>query len=793
MPALNGLPDLAAPLASTSGRVFRAYGVTGGAVAVPDRLGLERRPDGSPVLLLTVLRGPTGTAGRLEMGVTVDADLTGIGRDLLAVGESLRLTAVDPEDGVLEATSPLGASTTHLGADLLQLARFEVPLSGEGAALMASVLQGGSSGVGVPSVAMRLSVRAVAPRLPLAATVDPHHVMQRLVARFGPEALVDAADLAAALDALWTDPATTVDGDADAVDVRVRGEALALRMRDRLTVPAPTAALRHRLRPLADVPSGPERVDLAVPTAVPVHLPLALDGDAARRAVAGVDRTRLIRNVDLPVPPAGQVRPVVAANLPEPIAGLRVLAADVEAPATPLRPQPAEASGVLAPPERTAELVLTVAPDEPLAGRARLRAVLDTADGPAELHGPWQEVPVGDAAAGGSRILLGPSAFPLPLTVVRASPALVALAVVEVRTARDRTLVRLDDSVPAIAVARSPADEPLRLSLLPRAEGRPLDLPLPERPRVDLDPATLPGFGVQHARFVGGVGEVVVEILPDGADERFAQSVRVGPDRATVDVTWVATSPFQPGLRWRVSEPGAARSWSEPVLPSEGLEIVLDTPPVDDGHDAEGVEVDGVELWPDGAEAGAWAYLPPGPLLDHNPDGSAAIGLIEAGSVAFLQLTARIDVGEGERDQLLNGLRALRPAAASLHPAPIAVQGVHLEVAAGDTWSAVATSTSSGLPPWVCAIATTVTEQQLESVRAALGGTRGRLRLRAQLTVKAAPVVLHSSERSDDLSVTTGDTRVEMRTRTSAAVNRPGRPERAVERMADIADLLYPT
>src|SRR6185369_12335032 len=99
---LDGLPDLAAPLPSTSGRVFRAFGTAGLAVAVPDRLVLQRRVDGSPVLLLTVLHGPAGTGGRFELGVTLDADLDGVGRDLLGLAEPLRVATADPEDGVLE-------------------------------------------------------------------------------------------------------------------------------------------------------------------------------------------------------------------------------------------------------------------------------------------------------------------------------------------------------------------------------------------------------------------------------------------------------------------------------------------------------------------------------------------------------------------------------------------------------------------------------------------------------------------------------------------------------------------
>ena len=314
---LDGLPDLAAPLPSTSGRVFRAFGTAGLAVAVPDRLVLQRRVDGSPVLLLTVLRGPAGTGGRFELGVTLDADLDGVGRDLLGLAEPLRVATADPEDGVLEVSGPFGTVAAYLGPELLLGARVDTALTAEGALLTATAIE--DRGLGVDAV-MRLAVRAVAPRLPLVAVIDPRQVAELLAQRFGPGAAVDAADLTAALDSLWTDPATTVEGDRAAVDARVRAETLALRLRDRLTVPEPVAASRHLLRPVADVPTGPERVDLAAPTAVLVHLRATLDGIATRQALADAHPSRLVRRVELPTLPPGHVRLTLAANLPEPVA-----------------------------------------------------------------------------------------------------------------------------------------------------------------------------------------------------------------------------------------------------------------------------------------------------------------------------------------------------------------------------------------------------------------------------------------------------------------------------------------
>ncbi|MGH3912032.1 MAG: hypothetical protein ACRDTC_01270, partial [Pseudonocardiaceae bacterium] len=79
---LQGLPDLAVPLdpAGVPGTVFAGFERGDRAVVLPNRIGLERQLDGSPALLVTLLRrGDRDTGGRLEVGFAVEADLAGVG------------------------------------------------------------------------------------------------------------------------------------------------------------------------------------------------------------------------------------------------------------------------------------------------------------------------------------------------------------------------------------------------------------------------------------------------------------------------------------------------------------------------------------------------------------------------------------------------------------------------------------------------------------------------------------------------------------------------------------------
>lgn len=725
MTILRGLPDLGAPLASLPGTVFRAYEDSGLAVALPDRLDLERAADGTPVLLVTLVRSEQEPYGRIEAGFAIGTRLGEIGeaaaRQSEKEGEPLRVAAADLWGGVLEVTARLGPVTEEaltppleLAPDLLTRARVSVVLDPHAAVVASRLVEDATLPV---TATLRLTLRAVAPRLPLATTIDPHETAARLAARFGAEATLTVEDLADGLDALLAGtlaPSATAPGVA-AVGDEARGQALALRLKEILARPVVSAQGRYRLRHPDEVLPGQERVDLAVATAVLVDRVLTLDPFAAARA-HGMDRH--VRRVTTPPLPAGHVAVEFAANLPEPVAGLLALLADLRIPpAPPLRPQPVTAGAALDGPGRTATAGIVLAPGEEPSGEARLRALLDLPGGPVELAGPWR--PAADR-----HLLFGPADFPLPLTVVRAPAELTRLATAEVVTADGRVAARLDGLTPMTAVPLRAEDRPARVVIRPIGPGRVIELPLDGRDRLDLELVTLPGYGAQRALLTCRTPPVQVEWRPEGADDP-PRTVRLDRDRPEAEIRWIATSPFQPGLVWRTASQGG--DWSAPVAPADGLVIVVDA--------AKPIVVNGVEMRPDDAEPGVWTYLPPGPFLDLGPDGRPAIGLIEAGTTAFLQVTSRLDLDEAARAALLGELRRRAPGRPErVRPSAVTVRRVALEARRPDgAWAPVAEGTGSGLPPWTTALAATLDPEQAAAVRAALSGTRGRLRLVGEL------------------------------------------------------------
>ncbi|MBB5084424.1 hypothetical protein [Nonomuraea endophytica] len=681
MSVLQGLPDLGAP----TGSGFAAFGRDGLIVSVPDRLELTRR-DGVPELMVSLERSLAfPPSGLLELAFNAFSSTPGVPADL--------------RESVLELSVVLGpiSPPAVLAADQLLGARLAIALMPEAAQVIARLIEDATLPI---DAAVRLAVRAVAPRAAFETVVDPRDLATRLAARLGTGARVTRPELVLALaDLLGAGP--------DAA------EELALRAGALVAEPAPGATLDLVLRVPAEVAPGSVRLDLAEPAAVIAHRVLSFDPFAAAREVAGGSLDRHVRLITLPGLPTGQVPVHVSANLPEPVTDLPALLADVRLPAAPpKRPHPVSGSLALDGAGRTGTLTLTLAAGELPSGEARLRALMSTGE---EVEGPWRPFDR-------RQIVLDRDGFPLPLRVVLASDALLALATVDVVRQSGRTAGRLAPGTPTLAVPDLPGDPVARLVIRPLGRGRVLELPVDDQQRLDLDPAVLPGFGGHRARLVALRPPVTVEWAPEAETE--VRRVPLSVARPEAEIGWTADSPFRPGMRWRVA-PGP---WSEPV---DGPVITVDQ--------AAPVVVDGVELVPDRRDPSVWVYVPPGPFLDREPS------LLVAGDTAFLQLTSRIDLPEAAKAALLG---ALAGRAGQVRALPVEVPRVALQVKESDTWQDVATGGSSGSPPWRTALSAVLNPSQAEAVKAALSGTAGRARLVAEL-IEADIVRVQSRDLAD--------------------------------------------
>ena len=531
----------------------------------------------------------------------------------------------------------------------------------------------------------------MAPRLPLAATYNPQAVAEQLAARLGEGSVVTMAALESALDALLAAPESVVEGDSQAIDPELRARTAALRLKERFAARAVSDPGKLQLLSVQNVPSGRERIDFAAPAVVVVEQVISINPLSMARSMQRGAIDDVVKRLEIPPVPTGRQRLALSANLPEPIAGLQALVADFRAPEfPPFRPLAISASVSLDPPERRAEAELRLAPGEQLAGEVRLRAVVATNGEVVEIVGLWRAIQQ-------ANVLLGPADFGAPLMVLRVSPALAALAVVEV-VANGSVVARLDTATLMTAIPLTHQD--LRIFARPLAEGRDIAIEIEGKRRLDLDLSTLPGFGAHRARLMTTDAKpFIVEWRADGDTGQEPLSVRMGADRTVAEIGWLAASPFRPGVIWRTVQEGTPGPWSAPVLPQDELVIkIVGRTPMDDR--AEPLVIDGVKIAAKNGDVRTWSYVPPRPSLERGPGGKPILTVIEAGSTAFLQCTTRLALHEDARAALLARLREIEPKAETLEAVPLSVERIALEVKTGSTWVAVAESKGSGMLPW---------------------------------------------------------------------------------------------
>ena len=571
------LPDLGSPVGGVPGAAYRAADREGLVVAVPDRLTLETDRQGAPQLLLALVRQPGGgfVGGRLELGLAVQADPSGIAQALVGAKVRSAVALANVRHAVITVSAALGplgstplAPPQVLAGESLGVVRAVLTLDAAGATLAARLIEDATLPV---NAAVQVLFVAAAPRIPIVLTYDPRRIVQWLAARFGEEARLTAADLGRALDEALGTSDLRVDGDFRSLDPVLRATTLGLRFSGRVARRPLSNPAALQLVPSGSVAHGRERLDLAARGAVTTELALAMDPLGVARGMRGGDLRSLVRRVDVEPLSTGRARVTLTANLPEPIAGLQALVADFRVPeAPPFRPVGETVSVSLGEPHRSGQAELRLFPGERLSGQARLRALVDSGGTGAEFEGAWRE-------AEGDHVLLGIQDFPVPLLVVRALRSLLDHAVVDISGA---ATVRLDRHTPAAAVPLVNDAVPPQIVVRPLEGGRDIRIEPGDARRLDLDTVMLPGFGLHQARLTTSDAKpFMFEWRPEADEAASPSALRMGADRLEAEVSWVAVSPFRPGFVWRTVREGVAGPWSAPVLPADDLVVRIEGSP----------------------------------------------------------------------------------------------------------------------------------------------------------------------------------------------------------------------
>ncbi len=534
--ATDHLPDWGQPTDAGGVLGYLAQGAAR-VLVLPDALVLATGPDGRPEFRLSAVRPVMPTASQ-----------PGYGR--LELRLALRSAAALP-DGRVQA-APALRGWLVLGARALDLppelqAPLELRCSGIGAADLSLPLHAESVGFveralaegALPVLARAdLEVAGLARRVPGRLTVD-----HARLAAF----LADGVSRDAVRQALATDPV--------ALGVRIDSA-------DPLAVEAATDHLCARMaggpmRPTAEglvlvwderiARSGQSGFDLSQAVLATRVVQLVLDPFAEARRLAG--GPSLVRRVTTSPLQAGQHRVRLSANLPRPLVGPLAVGARLVFPARPPARTHEVREDVAFADDAPVDRVVRLSPSEPLAWQVEATVWLPTPDGrgAALVLGPRID-------GTGPEIELSPQDFPLSITRIAASDAVLALGQVELVAGAAGVLARLMAGTPEVAIAlpgpgsvaaRVVAPDGQALELAPRDGDR----------RIEL--ADLAGYGPR-------VTEISVD-FPAGLFLR-ALDLQVGdgpvqvlaftPARPVRRFDWFCANPFLPGLTWRWHDGG---------------------------------------------------------------------------------------------------------------------------------------------------------------------------------------------------------------------------------------------
>ncbi|CUS37824.1 hypothetical protein COMA1_40275 [Candidatus Nitrospira nitrosa] len=759
---LQGYPDWHNPHRSAGHLLFAAYDTPGTFLSPPSGLPVAEDATKTPEFRLDLYSQDLGASGVSTFGLLavrfrLDYDLTAAREVLLANAPHLRVNPLEVEEGWVRFSAPAAFKLP----EALRIPRrldphgtnlaLHLSLEGADADLFLEMLRRGLSTIFAEVLVIR---QGIAPRVANVVTFNPstlHAVLWGTKETISGEALYDA--MAAGITTLplrFTKPVTDDDAKATAQALLDR---FAARFGKLELSPNGVGSSPYLRATPADVPSSEVRFDLDQPVLVPRGFILTADPLGSARALSAVDfEKHLVQRIDAPAFHSGWRQITVAGNLPKRRIGVLLLGIEISAPPfLPARPHTAQASVELDAETAYQTVDLRLSPDEPLRFTWRTLAVLDAGGTAQSLEGPVQTY---EGNGNATFLVVPPSAFEASFVILEADPSFLVEAQIEIRVRGSRGTASwagkgvLDENAQELAVfvPRDVIQPELIATAVSRSTGVRIETEvLPLRP-TRLDPFSFPGTGARRAllkaSFTSGIRQMLVECAPQDRldDPSRRRLVRLTPAAPEAEFSYVAFSPFRAGYcwRWAVSDNTPAGAWSAPLNPDTPLLLAL-APMEDPMPTPSPLIIDGVELSQVPDEPRAYFYRPTAAGIASDTTGRKQISLIEAGTVVMISLTTQWGVEGPEletvRNKLASKLNFADAHVVTLRPALVEVGEVELLLSDGSgNFKPFLKATSSGMPPYAAAFNTMLTADQAPTIKKALKGERGLLRLRYTVT-----------------------------------------------------------
>jgi hypothetical protein len=586
--SLQGLPDFSQPLYTANSQTFYGYENAANGAVVPQSIAPTD-------FSLTLVRGqnPIGLPkphGLLNLRLQPVYPLTealeairsqnpsAIVQPLLCQSGFLRLysairTETIPDD--LKAPMPLAWNG-------LTLARYSLSVSESTAVTLKGALQGNILKL---MAAAEMEIAGVAPRLPLQV-------------RFDPAVLLD--HLAALGDAQRQVPCEAIlnffRGDVRSLPLEILpsenlGEIPLEGFAETLTdwvranfgrfIPCPTDELKPHVA-LATANRGSVLWDLSQPllayrTIVMVLNPLA----AAQQLVQTQGLDAVFQELTVPPIPTGTWPVFVTANLSDQRPGIVSIGVTLKAPSVvPFRPQARIVSAEFIPPADSAQLWLKLSPAEKLTYTFSTSVVLQDDSGVQQFYGE-------EIAHSGEYLSLQPGHFPVRFIPLEATPSLLKIATIKVichwqegEVSKSQS-IELQQNAAAITLTlpKSAIAATLELSAHSLDGTQSLSIPPMLAKNCQIGLHSFREFGTHQieveCKFSDGTTLYAIDLLPEAAPVSAASVLFFTPAQPRKTWSWLATSPFQAGYRYRrhpaPEEPPAP--WSETQSPFAALKI----------------------------------------------------------------------------------------------------------------------------------------------------------------------------------------------------------------------------
>lgn len=748
MSALFGYPDFGARLASPDFRLHSGWEASP-YVLWPDGLGVASTADGKPDFALSLVRragaGDPYGALALRIGRLAHTDaalyLARQSDDAAVVNPvsfSTGYLRLEPAGAGIQIPADL-ARPTPIGWGGIDSARWAFRLSVESAELLKTGMTGEAL---LLNALAEVEVLGIAPRLPVKVQLNPAEILRALAVK---DSRVIVRDELVAFLQTGGSRFLSVDN-VENLDTALLGETVADRLHARFAkfLPAPIGGNKLLIEFNGGLPGGPVTWDLAEVELVPRLYSYTLDPfDAARKLVAANGIGAVVTETTIPAVNFGFWEVAVDANLPPARTGIVDLRLVITAPeAPPARIDPVVETIELEEPEDSGKIEFRLSPAEPLHYTYQAIALLQQGDSTKELKGPPTECER-------TFIELRGADFPLDFVAVSAEPALLALCTLS------GTLDYRDGDTP-VSQPFTLADSAPRATLgLP--PGTPGTLSFSAQPK-DGGPATTLGPYPATSRQVGllsfreygphrvqlactfpkeGGAVTAIDLLPEGMPEtpEHLKLVYFKPGSAVVasEYTYLATSPFHPGYRWRNHSGGAWSAVLSPFAPLtiQGDVVVASKPTVYD--------LRGVHLYRKPQSLDSVYYLPGSPTPQTDGAGRPMLTLIANGESGMLQLSTCWGLDQKAQTELQADLVDTDPSLQGVlfHPAPVAVGNVTLLLDAdgSGTPAPLRAIPSSGYPPYSAVFNVPLTPAQRASAISAINGRAGLFLVQYEITL----------------------------------------------------------